>query len=118
MADVRTTEALKIRPIKGAVCRQALLIAPTYIISAAGRVTPGNGSMPNYRLYFLSEFSGHIDRAEDLFAPDDVSAICAVQERDVVAPMELWCGSRKVSRFDAKPLIWQTAPRPGWLTSA
>jgi hypothetical protein len=63
----------------------------------------GPGMMPHYRLYFLDPYSGHIERAEDLHAADDVGAIHRIQLRGSPEPMELWCGARKVSRFDGVP---------------
>jgi hypothetical protein len=59
--------------------------------------------MPYYRLYFLNPHSGHIDDAEDFHSCDDVEAICLVNQRKEAVPTELWCGGRKVSRFDALP---------------
>ena len=59
--------------------------------------------MPEYRLYHLDRFSGHIERAETLHAADDVAAIHRIQLRQSPEPMELWCGARKVSRFDGTP---------------
>ncbi len=72
--------------------------------------------MPDYRLYVLNPHSGHIDGVEEFFSGDDVEAICLVQHRDGgETPLELWCGARKVKRFDARPDVFsahftETAP--------
>jgi len=59
--------------------------------------------MPDYRLYLLNAESGHIDGVEEFHGADDGEAIglAARQTRDI--PTELWCGGRKVSRFEARP---------------
>lgn len=67
--------------------------------------------MPDYRLYFLDRQSGHIERAETLNAADDVAAIHRIQLRGSPEPMELWCGGRKVSRFDGVPAAAAWPPR-------
>ena len=59
--------------------------------------------MPDYRLYILDRDSGHIRSAEDLHAADDAAAVHRVRLRGSAEPMELWCGGRKVSRFDGVP---------------
>jgi hypothetical protein len=59
--------------------------------------------VPYYRLYLLNPHNGHIDSAEDFHTADDVEAICLVNYRQDSVPTELWCGGRKVARFDAWP---------------
>lgn len=59
--------------------------------------------MPGYRLYLLDPFSGHIDGVEEFHSSDDVEAVCLIAQRQITVPMELWCGDRKVSHFDAPP---------------
>jgi hypothetical protein len=61
------------------------------------------GSMPDYRLYLLDRFSGHITGVSDFHSADDVEAVILVNQRGDVVPTELWCGARKVARFDAPP---------------
>ena len=61
--------------------------------------------MPNYRLYLLDSFSGHIDSVEDVHSADDLGAIALVTERVRDVPAELWCEGRKVCRFDALPMV-------------
>lgn len=59
--------------------------------------------MPDYRLYRMNPHSGHIDGVEEFHSGDDVEAILLVQSRQCDAPVELWCGGRKVMRLDALP---------------
>jgi hypothetical protein len=68
--------------------------------------------MPGYRLFRLDPHSGHIRRVEEMHAADDVSAIHALQQRRFSAPVELWEGTRKVTRIDALPEAAAYAPRP------
>ena len=62
----------------------------------------GPGMMPDYRLYFL-DGAGHIYKAEDVHAADDAAAVQRIQLGRSKEPMELWCGARKVARFDGVP---------------
>ena len=59
--------------------------------------------MPYYRLYHLDPHTGHINRAEEIFAADDVAAAHDLQQRNIDHPLELWDGGRKVVRLDARP---------------
>ncbi len=59
--------------------------------------------MPDYRLYRMNPYSGHIDGVEEFHSGDDVEAILLVQNRPRRATLELWCGGRKVTRLDAVP---------------
>ncbi len=59
--------------------------------------------MPDYRLYRMNPHSGHIDGVEEFHSGDDIEAILLVQNRPRTAPVELWCGGRKVTRLDAAP---------------
>ncbi|WP_116090339.1 hypothetical protein [Sphingomonas crusticola] len=56
--------------------------------------------MTHYRLYFMNPRSGHIDRAQDLDAPDDQAALRLASTYDGIHPLELWCNSRKVYRIE------------------
>jgi hypothetical protein len=67
-------------------------------------------ALPDYRLYLLNPHSGHIEAVERFHSSDDVEAICLVAQREPLVPMELWCGGRKVSRFDALPEAAANAP--------
>ena len=59
--------------------------------------------MSDFRLYLLDRFSGHIQQVEEFPAGSDAEAIACVERRKDRVPTELWCGSRKVRRFDALP---------------
>ena len=59
--------------------------------------------MPGYRLYWLTEL-GHIEQVGDFEAQDDSSAIAAVERSRGHAPLELWCGTRKVRHWDPVPV--------------
>lgn len=66
--------------------------------------------MPDYRLYLLNPFSGHIDGVEEVSASDDIEAICLVQNGGRKVPVELWRGGVKVVHIDAPPEIISAAP--------
>ncbi|MGQ0587941.1 MAG: hypothetical protein ACT4N8_00235 [Sphingosinicella sp.] len=66
--------------------------------------------MPDYRLYLLNPFSGHIDGVEQVSASDDIEAICLVQNGGRKVPVELWRGGVKVVHIDAPPEIVPPAP--------
>ena len=66
--------------------------------------------MPDYRLYLLNRHSGHIDGVEEFHSADDIEAACLVDRRQRSVPTELWCGGRKVARFDARPESAATVP--------
>ncbi len=57
--------------------------------------------MSYYRLYFMSRGSGHIERFEEIEAADDVAAVRIARKQAGQQPLELWCHSRKVTRFEA-----------------
>jgi hypothetical protein len=59
--------------------------------------------MPDYRLYLLNPHTGHIDGVDQFHSADDVEAICLTNQQSRDVPAELWCGSYKVARFDARP---------------
>jgi hypothetical protein len=59
--------------------------------------------MPEYRLYRLHPYSGHITSSEHMHESDDVAAVHAIQQRRFAVPVELWTGGRKVTRLDAPP---------------
>jgi hypothetical protein len=68
--------------------------------------------MGHYRLYFLDGFSGHINRFSELDASTDAAAISQALKSSTTAPMELWCGHRKVMRWEADtPPSTRTASR-------
>lgn len=57
--------------------------------------------MGHYRLYLLDGFSGHITSFREFEAAADDSAISLVAKSSTTVPMELWCGHRKVMRWEA-----------------
>ena len=59
--------------------------------------------MPDYRLYLLDPHSGHINGVEEFHSADDIEAICLSSQREREVPSELWCGGRKITRFDSPP---------------
>jgi hypothetical protein len=59
--------------------------------------------MPDYRLYLLNTYNGHIDGVEEFHSADDGEAIHLTALRNYDIPLELWCGGHKVARFDARP---------------
>lgn len=66
----------------------------------------GEAAMAHYRLYFMNNGSGHIDSARDLEAGDDPAAIEAAHDLVKDKAIELWCGTRKVHRFEARPRLF------------
>jgi hypothetical protein len=59
--------------------------------------------MPEYRLYRLDPDTGHVIGADEMHAPDDVSAVYEAQHRGYDIPVELWQGGRKVSQIEPMP---------------
>jgi hypothetical protein len=66
--------------------------------------------MAYYRLYFLDPRTDRIDRVAELVATDDVEAIRLAGAQTGSDAMELWCETRKICRFEAKPLPIPRAP--------
>jgi len=58
--------------------------------------------MPGFRIFYIDERSGHITGSHDFTAEDDIGAIRQAEEFRTGAPMELWSGSRKIKRWDAR----------------
>ena len=61
----------------------------------------GATTMAYYRLYFMSSFSGHIERFEEFDAPDDAAAVVLAKTKQGLLVLELWCSQRKVARVNA-----------------
>lgn len=57
--------------------------------------------MPEYRLYTMCPFTGHIQRFDDFLAGDDSAATTRAQRHEGDDPLEVWCGHRKVTRIEA-----------------
>ena len=60
--------------------------------------------MTSYRLYFMDRFSGHISDFREFDADDDRGAARAAARMRDGRPMELWCRTRKVERWEAEPI--------------
>ena len=63
--------------------------------------------MSYYRLYFMSTYSGHIERFEEFVAASDAQAVSLAQSRQGPLALELWCSHRKVEQFPALDLASQ-----------
>jgi len=57
--------------------------------------------MTHYRIYYMNTVSGHIDSAEDIDLACDEESINLAQVLSRDKPIEVWCGTRKVHRFEA-----------------
>src|SRR5512139_2463534 len=70
-------------------------------VAMCGRPAPGNpGAHMQYRLYFLSNRTGSIDRHEQFEARDDDHAVELIESHIGEQPLELWTGGRRVGRFE------------------
>ena len=58
--------------------------------------------MPTYNVYAAYGEGGRLLRIYSFQKPDDVTAESFVLERLTDEPVELWCRSRKVARFEGK----------------
>lgn len=56
--------------------------------------------MPVYRLYFLANPSGSIERFEEFEAADDDEALAMIDQQIGDQPLELWSDRRKIGQFD------------------
>lgn len=56
--------------------------------------------MPYYRLYFVNQQSGHIERFEEMDAADDAEAMAQAEPFEGEHALELWCERRKVARIE------------------
>jgi hypothetical protein len=54
--------------------------------------------MPAYRLYHFKR--GHIERAEDLAAEDDLEAVARARQLVDGKTVEIWRGARRIHTFD------------------
>jgi hypothetical protein len=68
--------------------------------------------MSYYRLYFMCRASGHIERFEEIEAVDDLAAVRTAREQAGRQPLELWCQSRKVKRFETSVLVAASHHQP------
>ena len=60
--------------------------------------------MGGYRLYFMDRFSGHIEHRREFLADNDASAIIIADGWATGQPMELWIGTHKLKRWDARAI--------------
>lgn len=58
--------------------------------------------MADYRLYFMDRFSGHIDHHREFAAENDATAASIARQWSTGQPMELWCGTHKLKRWEAE----------------
>ncbi len=70
--------------------------------------------MQYYRLYFLGGGSGPIFDFRDFEVVDDAAAIAVAEGFRRIGAMELWCGDRKIRRWEpiAAALIARPPLRP------
>jgi len=73
----------------------------------------GGGALTYYRLYVLSAPDGRFIGFEEIEAQDDVAALRGAEKFVGERPLELWCGSRKVSSMPARSKPIQPSPRAG-----
>ncbi len=85
--------------------RLGMLTAERQLIALPSR-TRGY-SMSYYRLYFMSSFTGHIERFEEFGAGDDREAVAVAETKQGPLALELWCSHRKVAQLDAIDLASQ-----------
>lgn len=57
--------------------------------------------MHSYRLYFLDEQGNRIKGFDEFEAKHDLAALLKADGMRGDAPMELWCGTRKVEEWTA-----------------
>ncbi len=67
--------------------------------------------MTYYRLYFFNGGSGPISDFDEFEVLDDDAAIAAAERCRRMAAMELWCGGRKVKRWEPIGLATASGPR-------
>jgi hypothetical protein len=59
--------------------------------------------MPLYNMYAPQGAGGRLTRVYSFTASCTSAAEAFALERLTESPVELWCGSKKVARFDGKP---------------
>ena len=67
--------------------------------------------MAYYRLYFFDRLGGHIDQFREFEAADDAAAVAQGADWRELEAMELWCGDRKVKRWEAAALLPEARAR-------
>jgi hypothetical protein len=66
--------------------------------------------MPYYRLYFLGGGSGPIFDFREFEMADDIAAVVVAEGFRRIGAMELWCGARKVRRWEPVAVARQAPP--------
>ena len=61
--------------------------------------------MPEFRIFYVDDSSGHITGSHDFSAGDDLEAIHQVEDYRTGSAMELWSGPRKIKS-------WEKGSRP------
>lgn len=56
--------------------------------------------LPAYKVYLMNPHNGHIERLEEFPADDDLDAERLARKYVADYPVELWCGHRKIARFE------------------
>ncbi len=74
-------------------------------------VAKGAFPMAYYRLYVFDRFSGHIDHFREFEAAHDAAAVAQGADWREADAMELWCGRRKVKRWEALALVPEARAR-------
>lgn len=67
-------------------------------------VSSEKGVMAQYNVFIDCGGGGRLSRVYSFTARDDVAAEKFVTDRLTSRPVELWCCSRKVARFEGKQL--------------
>jgi hypothetical protein len=70
--------------------------------------------MQYYRLYLMNAVTGHIESVEDFDAANDGVAFNQAYQYGGEQPVELWCGTRKVGRIEARDLTEEMLERRRW----
>jgi hypothetical protein len=55
--------------------------------------------MPEFRIFYVDDSSGHITGSHDFSAGDDLDAIRQVEDYRTGSAMELWSGPRKIKSW-------------------
>ena len=67
--------------------------------------------MPEFRIFYVDDSSGHITGSHDFSAGDDLDAVRQVEGYRTGSAMELWSGPRKIKSWQ-KDGLPTNVPRP------
>ena len=59
--------------------------------------------MAYYRLYFMDGLGGHVTSFHEIDAETEAEAIAHAEAHRGKVAMELWCGRKKVKRWQPEP---------------